>query len=286
MPDPLVSIVISSFNSEKFLTTAIESALSQTYQNIEVVVVDDGSTDGSQTIIRRFGNAVRAVYQFNQCSTAAFNKGFAASSGTIVLFLDADDVLFPATVRQIMEAWVEGTIKVQYRLELIDDEGKSKGAAFPRYPKNFTPKVLHRDFLTTGNYPWPAKSGNAYDRSFLAKILPFSTEGVINTVAPLFGEIISLPRPLACYRIPGSNQRASFSAIPARFLNHIAQKEREATHLRQHAQSMGVELPLGNLAERSQTYVEIRLCASKLAQPGANSIPQDDLLRLCYFALR
>lgn len=292
MPEPLVSIVISSFNCEKYLSAAIESALAQTYRNIEVVVVDDGSSDGSPSIIKKFGSLIRAIFQTCQGPTAAFNTGLAESAGSIILFFDGNDVLFPAAVRQIMEAWQAGAIKVQYRLELIDNEGKSKGIAFPRYPKNYTPKALCRDFLTTGHYPWPAASGNAYDRGFLVKIMPLSTEafplapeGAINTVAPLFGEIITLPRPLACYRSPGSIQRALTNPLPAHFTNYIQQKEREMAYLRQYAQIMGVALPPGNLLDYSQGCVEYQVCLRKLAldDPG---VTRYSLIRLCLLAFR
>lgn len=293
MSDPLVSIVISSFNCEKYLTASIESALSQTYRHIEVIVVVKESADSAQTIIKRFGSGIHAVFRPDEGPIAACNTGFGASSGSIVLFLDADDVLFPAAVRQITEAWEDGAAKVQYLLELINDEGKSKGTAFPRYPKNYTPQALHRDFLARGNYPWPAKSGNAFDRGFLAKILPlsaeafpFAPEGVMSALAPLFGNIISLPRPLAFYRFPGSNRGALSSAIPARFFNHIRQKEWEAAYLRRYAQASGVVLPHGNLLDGWQSYVESRLCASKLGFAHPAGEPRYDLHRLCYLVLR
>jgi glycosyltransferase involved in cell wall biosynthesis len=291
MPEPLVSIVISSFDCAKFLTTAIESALAQTYRHIEIVVVDDGSNDESPAMIRKFGSRTRPIFQTRAGAAAACNAGFAESSGSIILFLDANDMLFPAAVRQIIEAWTEGTIKVQYKLELIDDQGKSKGTAFPCYPRNYTPEALHRDFQATGHYPWPTASGNAYDRGFLAKILPLpaeafhsAPEGAINIVAPLFGKIISLPRPLACYRTPGSHQRALSHAMVSRFANFIQQKEREVAFLRRTAECMGVELPIGNLLDYSQDYVESILCARKLALLDP-SVQLNSLPRLCTLAL-
>ena len=74
MSEPLVSICIRNFNYEKGVSFAIESALAQTYQNIEVIVLDDGSTDRSRDVIARFGDQVRAVFQENQGMTATGNK--------------------------------------------------------------------------------------------------------------------------------------------------------------------------------------------------------------------
>src|SRR2546430_11068920 len=71
MPEPLVSVCIRNFNREKLVSHAIESALSQTYQPLEVIVLDDGSTDGSRDVIARFGDRVRVKFQANQGMTAA-----------------------------------------------------------------------------------------------------------------------------------------------------------------------------------------------------------------------
>src|SRR3954451_20463787 len=95
---PLVSIVIDNYNYARFLPEAIESALAQTYPDTEVIVVDDGSTDDSREIIASYGSRVRPVLKTNGGQASAFNAGFAASRGDVVLFLDSDDTLFPEAV--------------------------------------------------------------------------------------------------------------------------------------------------------------------------------------------
>lgn len=95
MSEPLVSIVIPCFNTEKYVGEAIESALGQTYANKEVIVVDDGSTDGSLEVIRSFGEWVRWLTGTNGGAAAARNKGVAAARGEVLQFLDADDLLYP-----------------------------------------------------------------------------------------------------------------------------------------------------------------------------------------------
>src|SRR5260221_12358121 len=89
------SIIVTSYNYERFLGHAIESALAQTHGETEVIVVDDGSTDGSRRVIDAFGNRITSVPKANAGQASAFNAGFAASSGEIVPFLDSDDVLLP-----------------------------------------------------------------------------------------------------------------------------------------------------------------------------------------------
>ena len=92
---PLVSVVINNYNYARYLAQAIDSALGQTYPGTEVVVVDDGSSDGSRDVIAAYGTRVVPVLKENGGQASAFNAGFAASRGDVVLFLDADDCLLP-----------------------------------------------------------------------------------------------------------------------------------------------------------------------------------------------
>jgi len=89
---PLVSVVIPAFNAEKFVERAIESVLSQTYPNLELIVVDDGSTDRTAEIAASFDDPrFRLLAQPNRGVSAARNRGMAESSGPLIAFLDADD---------------------------------------------------------------------------------------------------------------------------------------------------------------------------------------------------
>src|SRR5215212_9115311 len=99
----LASVVVNNFNYERFVAGAIESALEQTYGATEVVVVDDGSTDASREVIERYDGRVVSVFKDNGGQGSAFNAGFRASRGDVVLYLDADDMLLPAAVARAME---------------------------------------------------------------------------------------------------------------------------------------------------------------------------------------
>jgi glycosyltransferase involved in cell wall biosynthesis len=90
---PKVSVIIPCYNGEKYLRAAIESALTQHYENVEVVVVNDGSTDDSGVIARSFGSSIIYVEQENRGLSAARNAAICASSGEYVTLLDADDIL-------------------------------------------------------------------------------------------------------------------------------------------------------------------------------------------------
>jgi glycosyltransferase involved in cell wall biosynthesis len=94
---PLVSVVLPVFNGERFLAAAIESVLAQTHEPLELLVVNDGSTDASGTIARSFAR-VRYLEQQNAGVAAARNAGVATSSGEFVAFIDQDDVWLPGKI--------------------------------------------------------------------------------------------------------------------------------------------------------------------------------------------
>jgi hypothetical protein len=101
-PDPLVSVIIPAYNAEPFIRAAIQSALDQTYPRLEVVVVDDGSTDGTAAAAQSFGSRVHYLYKANGGLASAWNAGIKRASGEILAFLDADDTWLPDLVtRQV-----------------------------------------------------------------------------------------------------------------------------------------------------------------------------------------
>jgi glycosyltransferase involved in cell wall biosynthesis len=91
----LVSVIIPAYNAERFVGQAIESVLAQSYRPIEVIVVNDGSTDETRIRLDAFGNQVRAIHQTNAGLSAARNRGIRESSGDLIAFLDADDLWHP-----------------------------------------------------------------------------------------------------------------------------------------------------------------------------------------------
>jgi glycosyltransferase involved in cell wall biosynthesis len=93
--EPLVSVVIPVFNGERFLGEAVESVLDQKYSAIEIIVVDDGSTDNTATVARSLPETVRYLHQSNQGPAAARNRGIEQAQGSFIAFADADD-LWPA----------------------------------------------------------------------------------------------------------------------------------------------------------------------------------------------
>jgi len=99
--NPLVSIIIPAYNAEKYIQRALESALAQTYKDIEIIVIDDGSTDKTAEIIKTYQDP-RIIYFFqkNQGQGPARNNGIKKSQGEYITFLDADDYYFPEKVEK------------------------------------------------------------------------------------------------------------------------------------------------------------------------------------------
>ena len=97
---PSVSVVVPTYNYGKFLPRALDSALAQSLAPFEIIVVDDGSTDGTRDVLKRYRDSVHVVYQNNRGVSAARNAGFRLARGELVAFLDSDDVWHPNKLQQ------------------------------------------------------------------------------------------------------------------------------------------------------------------------------------------
>jgi glycosyltransferase involved in cell wall biosynthesis len=126
---PLVSIIINNYNYERFVAHAIESALQQAYSQVEVIVVDDGSIDHSREIIQGYHGRIIPILKENGGQASALNAGFAVSHGEVIVFLDADDLLLPTMVNDVVDVFLSksGIIRVQYRMAVIDEYNRRTG---------------------------------------------------------------------------------------------------------------------------------------------------------------
>ncbi|MCB0254097.1 MAG: glycosyltransferase [Anaerolineae bacterium] len=98
-----LSVIIPAYNAAAYVRQTIDSALNQTRPGIEIIVVDDGSTDATPDILASFGDRIRTIRQPNQGPAAARNRGITSASGTWLAFLDADDLWLPDYARIMME---------------------------------------------------------------------------------------------------------------------------------------------------------------------------------------
>jgi glycosyltransferase involved in cell wall biosynthesis len=162
-----VSVVIPCFNHARFLPLAIDSALAQSWPACEVVVVDDGSTDGSSAVAARFA-AVTLMRQENRGLSAARNAGLAASHGDIVIFLDADDRLAPGAARAAAETFgAHPTAAMVFgRCELIDENDRPLATNLPSLRSCYYEQLLRANHIWT-----PAMA--AFRRQTLDTVGPF-----------------------------------------------------------------------------------------------------------------
>lgn len=111
---PLVSVVIPCYNAQRWVAEAVKSCLKQTYNPIEIIVVDDGSTDGSLAALQEFAAEVKLYGGPNRGGNFARNKGFALSSGDYIQFLDADDYLLPDKIENQVRCLEETGADIVY----------------------------------------------------------------------------------------------------------------------------------------------------------------------------
>ncbi len=216
----VASVVVVNHNYGRFLRTAIDSALAQTYLDTEVVVVDDGSRDDSRSIIGSYGDEVVAVLQQNGGQAAAWNSGLKMATGEAICFLDADDQLAATAIQRSLPLLAQpGVVKVHWPLCEVDGEGRTSGLLAPRerLPRGY----LKATVVSEGphSYPTPAASGKLWSREFLERVMPLppaarrahGADVYVSTVAPLYGAIERVDEPMGYYRLHGSNNWASMS---------------------------------------------------------------------------
>jgi glycosyltransferase involved in cell wall biosynthesis len=272
---PLVSIIVTCFNYARYVGRAIDSALAQNYENLEVIVVNDGSRDDSLSVISRYAGRVRIIDQPNRGSIAAYNAGFAASAGEVIVLLDADDWLEPELLTRVVPLLTPDVAKVQWDLKIVDEHGRDLGRRFCNFGPDYDAPKVAEAFRRTGTYRWPVSVGNAYARWFAERVFPLSAEhgpdGALNTLAPLYGSVVTVAEALAAYRVHGHNLWSNTGGDAERLPQRIGMRLAELALLRRHAAERGVELPTESPLEHEIAFVNYRMLAQRLnlAYPGS-----------------
>jgi Glycosyltransferases involved in cell wall biogenesis len=255
---PLASIIITSYNYEKFLPRAIDSALKQTYPAKEIIVVDDGSTDNSRHIINGYGDRIVPVFKENGGRASALNAGFFASQGEIIFFLDADDSFFPHKVETMVNYFLRvipqtpGAM-IFHRVEMVTDEGITLSVKPTRlrtiagqrktgiFEKLSDPETAYRYAQKWGFLPFITSptSGFSLTRSLADHIFPLPEamirhqDTLIVYASMLLGTVYGTSQVLSFYILQGDNislnaaklsGREKFIQITGNFLNDILQK--------------------------------------------------------------
>ena len=219
---PSASIVITNYNYAAYLPACIDSALAQRYDDLQVIVVDDGSTDDSRALIENYGNRVVSVFKENGGQMSAWNYGVKHCTGDVVVFLDADDYLHPEAMSCLtahMQA--PNVVRVQGFLQIVDGQGQPTGGRIPR--RSPEEGDLREQVLRAGpgSYVCTPTSGNAWSHCLIESVfplpernaLPGAADAHLGDVAPLFGKVATVPCVLGSYRIHDSSLMQSQKSL-------------------------------------------------------------------------
>jgi hypothetical protein len=284
-----VDVIVNNFNYGRFLGAAIDSACSQTHPATRVIVVDDGSTDESRSVLERYRDRVEAVLKENGGQASAFNAGMEVGDGDVAIFLDADDVLDPRACERAAAAFAAEPrlSRVQWRMRVIDGEGEPTGeikpaAHLPMPSGDFAAAELAYPFDLT----WMATSANAFRAEPLRRLLPvpedeFPVAGAdwyVIHLSSLLGQVRSLEEVLSSYRVHGANNYEPQE--PQLDLDHIREAIRyagsTAGELLRQARQEGMEPPakILSVADLANRMISLRL------QPQQHPVPGDSRLGL------
>lgn len=268
----LVTIIINNHNYGRFLADAIDSALAQSHEPIEVIVVDDGSVDNSREVIQQYGDRVLPVYQKQQGQAAALNAGYARARGDVVIFLDADDILHAHTAAAVADAFANNPAlaKVTYPLQVIDSAGRPTGEIRPEPHLDLSQGDLRRQVLTFPfDLTWAATSGNAFAARVLERMMPVPeadyrilADYYLSLVALLFGTVAALEKVGGSYRVHGANNHANGSDplnLP-RIRQILAHATTTCYYIRHQADRLQLAYP----SEKNTELLSVSLIAQRL----------------------
>ena len=277
-----VTVIMPAYQSESTIGASISSVLWQTYEDVELVVADDGSTDGTRDIVKGFGDRVRFVERPHTGAAAARNAAIRESTGQLLSFCDSDDVLFPKHIEALVEAHAgDGDIVTANALWMYPNgivPGRTvHGRRIPA-PDDQRMAILQRNFVSPMSI---------FSRKLVEEVGVFSeelepAEDLAFWLEAIFaGYRVRLqPRPLALYRWSTSGlsgRREEVDAAVTRVLEHAARRpdltdeERRYLEERLSAEPPSAIVRKADAAIRNGSYRE----ASELFQQAARLVPVD-----------
>jgi len=213
---PLVTALINTYNYGRYLPFAINSVLAQTYPNLEILVVDDGSTDHTPGILGQYGDRIRVIRTHNGGQGHAFNVGIPAASGDLIMLLDADDTWLPTKVERMVEEARRrpDATMLYHRFQNIDIQGRAFGQP---QPFTLTNGDYREKYLKSGGSWWsPITSVLVFRPDGIKRALPLPTYAVregadtlLTDFCAVTTQIASIPDCLTQRRLHGANLYAS-----------------------------------------------------------------------------
>ncbi len=244
---PLVSFCVSNHNYGRYLRPLIDALLTQTHERVEIVVVDDGSTDESREVLADYRDRVVVDFQEQQGQSMACNRAFALSSGDLVVFHDSDDLTYPHAAARLVEAFADpATTVVMNRMDVIDSDGRVlPGERRPPHGSPLWGGDLRGLVLERCAFNWPETTGQAYRRSFLDAVMPIPEytppDGYFSYLGALAGRVVVIEDPIASYRTHGANKHLAPRVHGLPWLDQqIAQREHLFDTIRDYGLALSV----------------------------------------------
>jgi glycosyltransferase involved in cell wall biosynthesis len=228
--NPLISVVLATYNGEKYLKEQIDSILEQTYTNIELIIVDDRSTDGTQAILKEYaGRSENIRVYFNDENLGLirnFEKAVRYAKGDYIAFADQDDVWLPEKIQCLLDH-IDDNMLVYSDSAYIDATGNLMGKKISDYRHLISGKNLYLLYSESGL--WVAAHAMMFRRELLDLAFPFSPyinhDGWLTYIAMLKGRIVFVPEVLVLYRQHGANMVGGLGC-------HKMMKKNNETHIK------------------------------------------------------
>jgi glycosyltransferase involved in cell wall biosynthesis len=300
---PLVSVLMANYNYGRYIREAIDSVIAQTYQNFELIVCDDGSTDDSRDVVGGYVQSDRRIKLFcqeNGGMSSAQNTAYFKSLGQIVCLLDADDRFMPEKLEKLVRAFRSRPNGgcLSHQMFRTDSSGRRLGVSpgFVQPPDGwYGPFVVRNGDLPPG---MAFGSGICLRREICERIFPLperfrgNTDGVIMASAPLMTVLIGLSVPLTEYRCHGANDWNSFR-VSLESLDRELEVGRALWELRRnYLESIDPRLTRNfpefdqRLSTTSSRYVSAKLRATDKVLPAYRAFTQSKMFLTLHLGAR
>jgi hypothetical protein len=278
-----VDVVITNHDYARFLPEAIESACAQTHPDVHVVVVDDGSTDGSRQLLEGYADRVEVVLQEQGGQASALNAGLELCRGEVLLVLDGDDRLRPRAAERVAAAFAAGPqlSKVQFPMAIIDADGRPTGEVKPGgHLEAPTGDQRRAELLFPFDLPWLPGGGTGFRTEAVRRILPIpaadyprsGADWYLVHLTALLGQAALLDDVCAEYRVHGGNAyQQDRDEID---LDHLRESIGFAGATTRSLESLAAELgldhprPILSCADLANRLVSLRLDPERHPVPG------------------
>jgi glycosyltransferase involved in cell wall biosynthesis len=209
--DKLVSVIVCNHNYSRYLRSAIDSIINQTYKNIELIVVDDGSSDDSVELIKSYENNFIKIFKQNEGQCSAYNAGYSVAKGEYICFLDSDDYYDKEAIEECVKKINVNDAKVHFKMGFVDDDGNALNGSTPYFLASGSVGIgLQKYGLLYSSAPG---SGNFYKKKAIDYLFPLPKRNDDLHGADFYtiygsainGSVSSIDKILGFYRIQNIN---------------------------------------------------------------------------------